>query len=258
VRPPAAAPGAARPPAQPPAASPGLAGASTEQARSAGFGGYLGPDRLPDDALFLPAHREYRSASRTWRFFRPRGRSGRAALESCDGDDKIDRRSLLADFRCARHRHRAQTPAITRVLQRSNADLFAVVGAAEDRYQRARPFLTSRAAASCRARFAKSGSYPSGHAAGVGYTRSCSPDRPRIPPRSWRAAIGESRVVCGVRCERHRGGRLAATLVATLPAWRNFRSTFSRAPRARRGSGFARRRVRRRRLRRACAAREPY
>jgi len=237
VRPPTARGPALQPTTQPPAAeAPAAPALPTEQAAQAPrrFGGYLGPDRLPDDALFLPPPPTRESplgVADVAIFQATRALEGGPRWSLATSDDKIDRRSLLADFGCALGIDLAarETPAITRVLQRSNADLFALVGNAKDRYQRPRPFLTEQGATCIvpSEDFAKSGSYPSGHAAG-GWLYALV--LAEIDPANSAAimargrAFGESRVVCGVHYASDiEGGRLTAeTIIATLHGMAEF------------------------------------
>jgi acid phosphatase (class A) len=146
-------------------------------------------------------------------------------------DDHIDRKSLLSDFGCSVgiDLGARDTPAITRVIQRSNADLFAVVGKAKDRYQRPRPFVTEQGAVCIEPSedFGKSGSYPSGHAAG-GWLYALV--LAEIDPANATAimargrAFGESRVVCGVHYASDiEAGRITASaLVAELHGMAEF------------------------------------
>jgi acid phosphatase (class A) len=236
VRPPAA-PGTAQPTtqppaAQPPAADPPSADRAAQPVRR--FGGYLGPDRQPDDTLFLPPPPTPDSplgVADLAIFHATRALEGGARWTVATNDDRIDRRSLLGDFGCSLGIDLAsrETPAITRVLQRSNADLLAVVTKAKDRHQRPRPFMTEQGSVCIEpsADFAKSGSYPSGHAAaGWLYALVLA----EIDPANSAAimargrAYGESRVVCGVDYASDiEGGRVtAATIVAALHGMAEF------------------------------------
>lgn len=236
VRPPAA-PGAAQPTTQPPAAqAPAAEPPSADQAAQPArrFGGYLGLDRLPDDVLFLPpppAPDSPLGVADLAIFHATRALEGGPRWALATNDDRIDRRSLLGDFGCSVgiDLGSRETPAITRVLLRSNADLFAVVGKAKDRYQRPRPFVTEQGAVCIEPSedFAKSGSYPSGHAAaGWLYALVLAEIDPgnsaSIMARG--RAYGESRVVCGVHYASDiEGGRVtASTLVAALHGMAEF------------------------------------
>jgi acid phosphatase (class A) len=140
-------------------------------------------------------------------------------------DNEITRKAMLGDFGCAlgADLSTAEAPALARVLTRSGADLFPVIGAAKDFYDRPRPFLSEQGPICVvpSEDFAKSGSYPSGHAAsGWLYALLLA----EIDPEHADAivargrAFGESRVVCGVHyLSDIEGGRLtAAALVAAL------------------------------------------
>jgi acid phosphatase (class A) len=233
-----AAPGAGQPQvAQPPAAqASGEAQPLADQAAPPPrrFSGYLGPDRLPDDAVFLPPPPTPDSplgVADLAIFHATRALEGSPRWALATSDDRIDRRSLLADYGCSLGIDLAarETPAITRVLQRSNADLFAIVGKAKDRYQRPRPFVTEQGAVCIvpGEDFAKSGSYPSGHAAG-GWLYALV--LAEIDPANAAAimargrAFGESRVVCGVHyaSDIEAGRVTASALIAQLHGMAEF------------------------------------
>lgn len=222
--------------AQPPAAAPAAVQPPADQAAPPPrrFAGYLGPDRLPDDALFLPPPPMPSSplgVADVAIFHATRALEGGPRWALATNDDKIDRKSLLSDFGCSVgiDLGTRETPAITRVIQRSNADLFAVVGKAKDRYQRPRPFVTEQGAVCIEPSedFAKSGSYPSGHAAG-GWLYALV--LAEIDPTNATAimargrAFGESRVVCGVHYDSDiEAGRITASaLVAELHGMAEF------------------------------------
>jgi len=210
---PATGPAAAAPPGAPPRAR---------------LGGYLGPDRLPDHAVFLPPPPAVDSVlgkADLAIFEETRRLENGPRWQLAANDDHIDRRSMLASFSCAVGVDlvAAETPALSRVLIRSGADLFPVIGAAKDKYQRPRPFVTEQGPVCITPSedFAQSGSYPSGHAAnGWLYALLLA----EIDPTDAAAivnrgrAFGESRVVCGVHYLTDiEGGRLTASaLVAAL------------------------------------------
>jgi acid phosphatase (class A) len=140
-------------------------------------------------------------------------------------DDRINQKAMLGNFSCALGVDvaSAETPALARVLTRSGADLFPLIGAAKDKYQRPRPFVTEQGPVCITPSegFAKSGSYPSGHAAsGWHYALLLA----EIDPAHAAAivnrgrAFGESRVVCGVHYPTDiEAGRLTASaLIAAL------------------------------------------
>ncbi|HEX5049045.1 MAG TPA: phosphatase PAP2 family protein [Gammaproteobacteria bacterium] len=198
------------------------------------YNGYLGADRLPDDAQFLPpppAPGSPRGIADVAIFHALRALEGSPRWALATSDDRIDRKSLLSNFGCALgiDLGARDTPAITRVLQRANGDLFPVVGKAKDRYQRPRPFVTEQGPVCIvpSEDFAKSGSYPSGHAAGswlyaLVLAEIDPANAPAIIARG--RAFGESRVVCGVHYDSDiEGGRITASaLVAELHGMAEF------------------------------------
>ncbi len=207
----------AQPVAAPPAGAPAPARAS----------GYLSAEQLPDHKTFLPPPPEVGS---------PLGKADLAIFEEtralangprwqlATSDDRIGG-SMLTNFSCATGVNFAavETPALTRVLRRAGADLFPLVGAAKDHYQRPRPFVTEEGPVCITPSesFAKSGSYPSGHAAS-GWLHALllaeiDPDNAAAIINRGRA-FGESRVVCGVHYLTDvEAGRLTATaLIAAL------------------------------------------
>jgi len=192
------------------------------------FAGYLGEQRLPDHKLFLPpppAAGSALAAADVAVFHDTRKLEGSPRWQLAANDDGVGQKALLEDFSCALGLDvaAAETPALSRVLARSGADLFPVVGAAKDLYQRPRPFLAEQGPLCIMPseQLAQSGSYPSGHAAaGWLYALLLTEVDPahagRIIERG--RAFGESRVVCGVHYPSDiEGGRLTATaLVAAL------------------------------------------
>ncbi|HET8699599.1 MAG TPA: phosphatase PAP2 family protein [Gammaproteobacteria bacterium] len=222
-----AAPGAAQAPA---AQAPAAEAASQESAPPPRrrVGGYLGADRVPDDLVFLPPPPAVGSPLgiadvAIFKATRALENGPRWALAT--SDNNIDRKSLLGDFSCALGLDLAtlEPPAITRLIARSSADLFGVIGKAKDRYQRPRPFVTEEGPVCIvpSEAFAKSGSYPSGHSA-TGWLYALllaeiDPDNADAIMARGRA-YGESRVVCGVHYESdiEYGRVTAATLVAAL------------------------------------------
>ncbi|HET8697157.1 MAG TPA: hypothetical protein VFO94_06715, partial [Gammaproteobacteria bacterium] len=163
-----AAPGSAQAPAAQAEAAPQEA-APPPRRRVAG---YLGADRLPDDLVFLPPPPAVGSPLgiadvAIFKTTRALENGPRWALAT--SDNSIDRKSLFGDFSCALGLDLAtlEPPAITRLIARSSADLFGVIGKAKDRYQRPRPFVTEEGPVCIvpSEEFARSGSYPSGHSA---------------------------------------------------------------------------------------------
>ncbi len=190
--------------------------------------GYLGPDRLPDHAICLPPPPEAGSAlavADVAIFAATRELQSGPRWQLATSDDHIDRKSMLGAFSCALGVDLAaiEIPALTRVLTRSGADLFPVIGAAKDKYLRPRPFVTEQGPVCITPSedFAKSGSYPSGHAAS-GWLHALL--LAEIDPIHAAGivnrgrAFGESRVVCGVHyLSDVEAGRLTASaLVAAL------------------------------------------
>ena len=89
--------------------------------------------------------------------------------ELAASDNQISHKALLGDFGCAAGLDLAavDAPALARVLLRSSADLFPVVGAAKDAYKRPRPYSEQQGPLCIvpSEELTESGSYPSGHAA---------------------------------------------------------------------------------------------
>jgi acid phosphatase (class A) len=211
------------------ASSPAPAGAppTAEVRPRPRLGGYLA-DHLPDHRAFLsppPAVGSVLGLADVAIFAQTRKLEGTSRWQLATSDNEITRQAMLADFGCALgvDLASADAPALARVLTRSGADLFPVIGAAKDFYDRPRPFLSEEGAicVTPSEEFARSGSYPSGHAAsGWLYALLLA----EIAPEHADAliargrAFGESRVVCGVHwLSDIEGGRLtAAALVAAL------------------------------------------
>ncbi len=190
--------------------------------------GYLGAGRAPDHMAFLPPPPAAGSAlgdADVEIFAATRGLESGPRWQLATADDGINQKSMLGNFSCSLgvDLATAELPALSRLLLRSGADLFPVIGAAKDQYQRPRPFVTEQGPICITPSedFAKSGSYPSGHAAsGWLYALLLA----EIDPAHAAAivnrgrAFGESRVVCGVHYVSDiEGGRLTATtIVAAL------------------------------------------
>lgn len=187
-------------------------------------GGYLGLGRVPDHTLFLPpppaADAPLGVADiAIFRATRALENGPRWALAV--RDDRVGQRALLADFGCALgiDFSIANAQTISRLLARASRDLSAVVGQAKDRYQRPRPFLGEKGPVCITPspELARSGSYPSGHAAASWLyalvLAEVDPDDAAAVVARARA-FGESRVVCGVHYATDiEGGRLAADAV---------------------------------------------
>jgi acid phosphatase (class A) len=202
--------------------------ATSEVSRRPTLGGYLGEQRLPDFRVFLPpppaAGSPLAVADGTI-FDETRKLQNGPRWQLAANDDRINLKALLADFGCSTglDLSTVDAPAITRVLARSSADLFPLIGAAKDAFKRPRPFL-EREGPICvmpSDELTMSPSYPSGHSAtGWLYALLLA----EIDPAHADAIVqrgrvyGESRVVCGVHYYSDiEGGRMTATaLVAAL------------------------------------------
>lgn len=217
-----------------PAASAQAASAPAGAPARARPSGYLSAEQRPDHTAFLPPPPEASSAlgkADVAVFNETRALANGPRWQLASSDDRIDRQSMLANFSCAVGVDfaAAETPVLSRLIQRAGADLFPVVGAAKDRYQRPRPFVTEDGPVCITPSeaFAKSGSYPSGHSAS-GWLHALL--LAEIDPGNAAAivnrgrAFGESRVVCGVHyLSDVEAGRLAATaLVAALHGQHEF------------------------------------
>lgn len=190
--------------------------------------GYLKPEQRPDHMLFLPPPPPVDSVLGTadMALYRAtRALEGSARWQLATRDAEIAQRNLLADFSCALgiDLTGARAPATIRLLTRASADLFPLVGASKDHYQRPRPFLVEDLPLCVvpSQELARGGSYPSGHSA-TGWLYALllaetAPDRAAAIMARGRA-YGESRVVCGVHyLSDVEGGRtLSTTLVAAL------------------------------------------
>lgn len=190
--------------------------------------GYLGAGRVPDHRTFLPPPPAEGSAlakADVALFHETRALENTPRWKLATHDDRADRPSMLGNFSCAVgvDLAAAELPALTRLLQRAGADLLPIVGQSKDFYQRPRPFVTEEGPVCITPSegFARSGSYPSGHAAS-GWLHALllaeiDPDNAAAIINRGRA-FGESRIVCGVHYVSDvEGGRLAATaLVAAL------------------------------------------
>jgi acid phosphatase (class A) len=216
-------------PTKPPApAGAGGAPATAEVSRRPTFGGYLGEQRLPDFRVFLPpppAAGSPLAVADAAIFDETRKLENGPRWQLAASDDRINLKALLEDFGCSAGLDlaSADAPAITRVLARSAADLFPLIGTAKDAFKRPRPFV-EREGPTCVVpsdELTESPSYPSGHSAtGWLYALLLA----EIDPAHADAivqrgrAYGESRVVCGVHYYSDiEGGRMTASaLVAAL------------------------------------------
>jgi acid phosphatase (class A) len=215
-------------PAKPPPAASGGAPATSEVSRRPLLGGYLGEQRLPDYRVFLPpppAAGSPLAAADAAIFDETRKLENGPRWQLAANDDRINLKALLEDFGCSAgvDLSSVDAPALTRVLVRSSADLFPLIGAAKDAYKRLRPFL-EREGPICvmpSDELTASPSYPSGHSA-TGWLYALllaeiDPSQADAIVQRGRA-YGESRVVCGVHYYSDiEGGRMTASaLVAAL------------------------------------------
>jgi acid phosphatase (class A) len=203
--------------------------------------GFLGADKVPDFRAFLPGPPEAESAlgeTDAEVFDAMRRLEGSARWRMAQEDADLTYAAELGRFSCALGAtyDAASTPALARLLARSMSDLGAMIGAAKDAYKRPRPFLEHEGALCLKPSdaLAKSGSYPSGHAA-AGWTYALilaeiAPDR-AAPILARGRAIGESRVVCGVHyvTDIEDGRMLATALVTALNGNAGFRGAVAEA-----------------------------
>jgi acid phosphatase (class A) len=199
-----------------------------EVSRRPALGGYLGPRRLPDHRMFLPpppAVGSTLAAADVAIFEQTRKLENGARWQLAASDNQINHKALLADFGCAvgLDLSAVDAPALSRVLIRSRADLFPLVGAAKDAYKRPRPYVDQQAPLCIvpTDELTASGSYPSGHAA-TGWLYAlllAEVDTEHADAILRRGrAFGESRVVCGVHyvSDIEAGWLTASALVAEL------------------------------------------
>ncbi len=203
--------------------------------------GYLGASGVPDEKVLLPpppteSSLAGRQDMEIFRSTRAQQNTPRWSLAA--GDAAADPASVARDFSCALgvRLDLGRAPALAHLLGRSIADAFQVVGPPKERYARPRPFRRASGAV-CVAmspEFAKSGSYPSGHAA-VGWLYALvlselAPDRSG-PILARGRSFGDSRVICGVHYASDvEAGRMAAAgLFAVLQSSADFQSDASAA-----------------------------
>jgi acid phosphatase (class A) len=203
--------------------------------------GYLGSDGVPNHAVFLPPPPDAASPLGTADiavFRATRALENSPRWELAAHDNEVGQKALLGDYACALGLDLAasDTPAISRVTARANADLFPVIGAAKDLYARPRPFLEEPGPVCIMysEAFAESGSYPSGHAA-VGWLYALllaqidSEHAAEIMERG--RAFGESRVVCGVHyaTDIEAGRMISDSVFAALQASLEFQTDIAAA-----------------------------
>lgn len=203
--------------------------------------GFLGADKVPDFRAILPGPPAGDSPLGEMDaevFQAMRGLEGSARWRMAQQDADLAYATELERFSCALGARfdAAGTPALSRLLSRVMTDLGAMIGSSKDAYKRPRPFLAHEGALCLKPSdsLARSGSYPSGHAA-AGWTYALvlaeiAPDRAAAILARGRA-IGESRVVCGVHYVTDiDGGRtLATALVAALNGTAEFRAAVAAA-----------------------------
>jgi acid phosphatase (class A) len=190
--------------------------------------GYLGEQGLPDHRVFLPpppAAGSARANADIAIFRETRALANGPRWQLAVKDDRITQDALLEDFGCAAGLNltAAQAPALKRLLARASADLYYLLDAPKNLYQRPRPFLTEQGplCVTPSENLARQGSYPSRHA-GTGWLYAMllgEADPARADALIARGrAFGESRVVCGVHYQSDvDAGRLgAAALTAAL------------------------------------------
>jgi acid phosphatase (class A) len=216
------------PASAPPAPGGGTAPAPAEVSRRPALGGYLAGQHPPDHRAFLPPPPAPGSPLATADvaiFEATRKLENGPRWQLAASDDQVNHKALLGDFGCAigLDLSAVDVPAVSRVLIRSTADLFPLVGAAKDAYKRPRPYVEHEGPVCIvpTEELTASGSYPSGHsAAGWLYAlllAEIDGEHADAILRRGRA-FGESRVVCGVHYVSDiEGGRLTASaLVAEL------------------------------------------
>jgi acid phosphatase (class A) len=221
-------PSRAAPAAKAPAPATGGAPATSEVSRRPPLGGYLGEQRLPDYRLFLPpppAAGSPLAVADDAIFEETRKLENGTRWQLAANDDRINLKALLEDFGCSAEADLSSVdaPALTRVLVRSSADLFPLIGAAKDAFKRPRPFAEHEGPICVMPsdELTASPAYPSGHAA-TGWLYALllaeiDPSHADAIVQRGRA-YGESRVVCGVHYYSDiEGGRMTASaLVAAL------------------------------------------
>jgi acid phosphatase (class A) len=217
------------------------AGADAREAAPQRPAGFLGADKAPDFRAVLPGPPKEGTplgAADAAVFRDMRRLEGSARWRMAQEDADLSYSAELERFSCALGVtvDPAATPALSRLLSRTMADLGAMIGAAKKAYKRPRPFLKHEGALCLKPSdaLARSGSYPSGHAA-AGWTYALvlaeiAPER-AAPILARGRAIGESRVVCGVHYVTDiDGGRtLATALVAALNGNAGFRGALADA-----------------------------
>jgi acid phosphatase (class A) len=186
---------------------------------------YLGAAGVPDYKMFLPpppAVNAPEGIADLAIFKATRSLEGSSRWELATSDDRIGQSKMLSDFGCAMgfDLGAVEAPAVARAISRANADLFSMIGASKDHYQRPRPLMTEQGPFCINATpaFAASGSYPSGHSAaswlyGLLLAELDPANSAAILARA--RSIGESRVVCGVHYVSDvEAGRATATALA--------------------------------------------
>ena len=251
-----ALPATAQPEASPPSAAAPAAGAQARfPAARAGskqpldksyarLPGYLTPDRTPDAFAVLPPPPTPRSDQpaealdrAAYLDTRKLQGSPRWALASRDAVESAA--AAAADFDCVLGLDLTpeRAPALLHLLTRLRTDAGHITGAAKNRFQHPRPFVTYGGPICTEAErdgIAHSWGYPSGHTTmmwAMGLVMAeLAPDR-ATDLLSRARAYGESRVVCGVHTvsDVEEGRTTGAMLVAALHADPQFRADLEAA-----------------------------
>ncbi len=206
--------------------------------------GYLGPQGAPDAARLLPpppAEGSARSVAdlAVYRATRALQGSPRWALAAADAE--LDTPRAPAALACALGVEPSpeRTPALVTLLGRVMTDVDAALQGAKGVHARPRPFVAEPrpvCLSPVPAWLARSGSYPSGHAA-TGWAWSLvlaqvAPERAEALHRRG-LAYGDSRVVCGVHylSDVEAGRAVGAAVVARLDTNAAFRADLARVRR---------------------------
>lgn len=205
--------------------------------------GYLDKGAAPDASAFLPpppAPGSLREQADVEAYRTSRALEGNERWRQAAADNEIETPSAPRTFDAALgvSFDPQKTPTLAILLGRMLGDLETIQTPAKTGYFRPRPFVTEPAA-TCFAPepwLARSGSYPSGHAA-LGWAwalvlSEMAPDRAdAILARGL--AYGESRMICGVHyaSDVEAGRLVGAAMVARLKAEPEFQRDFAQARR---------------------------
>lgn len=206
--------------------------------------GYLEPDQRPDSLALLPAPPALGTLGQAadeavYRSTRPLLATARGRLATADA--RLNLPEAAEAFSCAADLDitQATTPHLLTLLRRSLADAGLATYGAKDHYQRTRPFAHFKEP-SCtpegEARYAKDGSYPSGHTA-LGWSWALILTE-LMPERSGQLLkrgydYGQSRVICAMHWQSDvdAGRVLGSAAVARLHADPVFRAQMGEAAR---------------------------